>query len=74
MSKIVNNPADRKAIIWSQSHLSKLLMFITLLCFFYILVFFLYQCLEKTFFVFFSLRDFEGRTQKTHASNFLSGY
>lgn len=40
MSKIVNNPADRKAIIWDQSHLSKFLMFIplALFCFFYFLI------------------------------------
>lgn len=49
MSKIVNNPADRKAIIWGQSHLSKLLMFITLLCFFYILVFFYINVYRKHF-------------------------
>lgn len=50
MSKIVNNPADRKAIIWDQSHLNKFQMFIplALFCFFYFLIF-LHQ-VQKTYF------------------------
>lgn len=51
MSKIVNNPADRKAIIWDQSHLNKFQMFIplALFCFFYFLVL---SCIkvQKTYF------------------------
>lgn len=68
MSKIVNNPADRKAIIWDQSHLSKFQMFIplALFCFFYFLIL---SCIkvQKTFFFTSSLLcSFEGMAGKIH--------